>query len=194
MKKFFAILLAVVTTLALLPSCGAGNDNDPTKITAGEFMRGAKYFMLGNGLGGTLFVVPDRAIEGYNTTQKVTDANGAVIEETVSGMTGSVNVGSKGGLPATFQYTCHYDEKGVPTLAVLTISTIPSAESNQTLVDYFNQAQPDNENGDANVDLRGVVVLNIDFRTNLFTMTEQGNDDDDDDIREIGGTVIVRRK
>lgn len=194
MKKFFAVLLAAVTTMVLLPSCGGGNDTDPTKITAGEFLRGSKYFMLGNGLGGTLFVVPDRAYEGYNTVEKIKDANGNVIQENIAGMTGSVNVGSKGGLPATFQYTCHYDEKGVPTLATLTISTVQSAESNQTLVDYFNQAQADDENGDNNVDLRGVVVLNIDFRTNLFTMTEQGNEDNDDEVREIGGTVIVRRK
>ena len=82
----------------------------------------------------------------------------------------------------------------MPTLATLTISTVQSAESNQTLVDYFNQAQADDENGDNNVDLRGVVVLNIDFRTNLFTMTEQGNEDNYDEVREIGGTVIVRRK
>ena len=194
MKKFFAILLAVVTTLVLLPSCGAGNDSDPTKMTAKEFQRGAKYFMLGNGLGGTLFVVPDRSYDGYGETIKTTDANGLLIEETSSAVKGSVNVGSKGGVAASFQYTCHYDEKGVPTMAVLTITTIQSAASNQTLVDYFNQAQPDNENGDNTVDLRGVVVLNIDFRTNLFTMTEQGNDDNDDEVREIGGTVIVQRQ
>ena len=71
MKKFFAILLAVVTTLVLLPSCGGGNDTDPTKMTAQEFMRGAKYFMLGNGLGGTLYVVPNRVLDGYNKPVQV---------------------------------------------------------------------------------------------------------------------------
>lgn len=194
MKKIFGMLLVAVTALVLLPCCGGGGDSDPQKVTATEFQRGAKYFMLGNGLAGTLFVVPDSAFPGYGGEPIPEVGPDGVTTETVAGISGNIGVGSMSGPSATFQYDCYYDENGVPVSAVLHISTIEPQNGNDTLTNFFNEAVGDDEDGGGQqVDLRGEALITIDFRTNRFVMTEDAEEPDADPV-SIGGSVIVQRQ
>ena len=191
MKKFFGILLAVVSTLILLPGCGGGSDTDPTKITATEFARGAKMIILQNGLAGWLYVTPDQQFSGYTVTDQ-TDANGNIIAQEASAVYGQIGLsGSNNAGTAGYTYAVNYDENGVPTTAELTITTKASQAGNDTLVNFFNRAV--GEDGGEVADLRGAPVVKIDFRTNKFTITDVAADENDNDVPiEIGGTVVVQ--
>ena len=188
MKKFFGILLAAVSALVLLPGCGGGGDGDPQKVTATEFQRGAKYFMLGNGLAGTLFVVPECAFPGYGGDPDSETVDGALVEK-VEGIGGNIGIGTMSGPQATFQYDCYYDAEGVPERAILHISTIEPQDGNDTLTNFFNSAVGEDEQ----VDLRGEALISIDFRTNRFEMTDAADEPDADPVT-IGGSVIVQRR
>lgn len=190
MKKFFGILLAVVSTLILLPGCGGGGDTDPTKVTANEFARGAKMIILQNGLAGWLYVTPDQQFSGYTIVDEK-DANGNIIAQEAAAVYGQIGVGGNNGGRAGYTYKVNYDENGVPVTADLTISTQFSQEGNDTLVNFFNQAV--GEDGGEVADLRGAPVVKIDFRTNQFTITDVAeNDEGEDEPIEIGGTVVVQ--
>ncbi|MBE6417988.1 MAG: hypothetical protein E7033_05930 [Akkermansiaceae bacterium] len=178
MKKFFSILLTAALVLVSVPSCGGGGGSNPTRVTAPEFARGAKYIMLGNGLAGTLFIVPEKNYTGYKPETISYHPNGEPQQEKTGAVQGSIGVGVKGGTDCTFGYVCNYNEEGVPTDAELTISTIQSAQDKQTLVEFFNEATPDD--GEQAVDLRGVVTINIDYEAGAFTMKVRAGVDDDD--------------
>lgn len=194
MKKFFGILLAAISTLVLLPGCGGGSDGEPTKVTAEEFARGSKMIILQNGFAGWLYVTPDKQFPGYGIIIDTYDAEGNLISQQTPAVVGGINVGSVGGPTAGYTYTCNYDEEGVPTTAELIISTQQSQEGNETLINFFNEAIAEDENGGGEVaDLRGGAVVNIDFRTNKFTISEQEADEDGNNVLvEIGGTVVVQ--
>ena len=190
MKKFFGILLAVVSTLILLPGCGGGGDTDPTKVTATEFARGSKMIILQNGLAGWLYVTPDQQFTGYKVEDKI-DADGKIVSQKAPAVYGQIGVGGNNGGRAGYVYEVNYDENGVPTTAELTISTQFSQEGNDTLVNFFNQAV--GEDGGEVADLRGAPVVKIDFRTNQFTITDVVADEENNDMPiEIGGTIVVQ--
>lgn len=190
MKKFFGILLAVVSTLILLPGCGGGSDTDPTKVTATEFARGAKMIMLWNGLAGWLYVTPDKQFPGYGI-EDVKDGNGNIIAQNVPAAFGQIGVGGSNGGRAGYTYKVNYDENGVPTTAELTISTQVSQEGNDTLINFFRQAV--GEDGGEVADLRGAPVVKINFSTNKFTITDVAENAGGDDVPiEIGGDVVVQ--
>lgn len=193
MKKFFGILSAAISTLVLLPGCGGGNDGEPTKVTAEEFARGSKMIILQNGFAGWLYVTPNKPFPGYEPIDTY-DADGKLISQQTPAVIGHINVGSTGGPTAGYTYTCNYDEEGVPTTAELIISTQQSQEGNTTLINFFNQAIAEGENGGGQVaDLRGGAVVKIDYRTNLFTISEQEADANGNNVQvEIGGTVVVQ--
>ena len=192
MKKFFGILLAVVSTLILLPGCGGGSDTDPTKVTAKEFSRGAKMIMLWNGLAGWLYITPDKQVDGYGI-EDVKDGNGNIIAQKVSAVTGQIGVGGRNGGQAGYTYEVNYDENGVPTTAKLTITTQSPSDGNTALINFFNQAVA--EDGGQVADLRGAPVVEIDFRTNLFTITDVAENANGDDVPiEIGGPVVVQHQ
>ncbi|MBE6420361.1 MAG: hypothetical protein E7031_09560 [Akkermansiaceae bacterium] len=195
MKKFFGILLAAISTLVLLPGCGGGNDNEPTKVTAEEFASGAKMIILQNGFAGWLYITPNKQFPGYNVIDTC-DADGKLISQQAPGVVGGINVGSIGGPTAGYIYTCYYDEEGVPTEAELIISTQQSQDGNTTLINFFNQAIAEGENGGGQVvDLRGGAVVKIDFRTNLFTISEQEADANGNNVQvNIGGPVVVQHQ
>lgn len=201
MKKFFSIILTAALALVSVPSCGGGGDSHPTKITATEFARGAKYFMFANGLAGTLFVCPDKNFPSYDPQVTATYPSGATLQETSSAVDGSIGIGAKGKTRAIFEYVCEYDEKGVPVKAILTISTWDNSADDDTLVNFFNEATP--EDGEEVVDLRGAPTIEINFISNQFTMTARAGIDnepvdpdnpvvDEEDDRTIGGQVIVQ--
>lgn len=192
MKKFFGILLAAVSALVLLPGCGGG-DSDPTKMTAKEFARGSKYFIFQNGLAGWLYVVPDKQFPGYEVETKDVEAEG-MSGETAPAVVGTINVGGKGGPIGGFEYTCYYDEEGIPVTADLTITSQTSAEGNTALINFFNEAQGDD--GEQVTDLRGTPVIHIDFRSNNFTIKAnvQADNDPDDEVIEFGGSVVVQHQ
>ncbi len=205
MKKFFGMLLAAVSALVLLPCCGGGGDGDPTKMSAEDFARGSKYFMFGNGINGTLFVCPNYQYNGYQITDGVKygmDEEGNYIEDgkggyvyelvenskSVSAVSGTVNVGSKGGTPATFDYFCEYNDEGEPTRAILRFSTLPSGIDSQ-IDDWLSGALPDDQVNN----LQGAISISIDFITHSWSMTVLEEDDEGNQRENThGGGVVVQ--
>lgn len=205
MKKFFGMLLAAVSALVLLPGCGGGGDGDPTKMSAEDFARGSKYFMFGNGINGTLFVCPNYQYNGYQITDGVKyemDEDGNYIEDgkggyvyelvenskSVNAVGGTVNVGSKGGTPATFDYFCEYNDEGEPTRAILRFSTLPSGIDSQ-IDDWLSGAMPDDQVNN----LQGAISISIDFITHSWSMTVLEEDDEGNQRENThGGGVVVQ--
>ena len=204
MKKFFGMLLAAVSALVLLPGCGGGGDGEPIKMSAEDFARGSKYFMFGNGINGTLFVCPDYQYSGYQITDGVkykVDENGNYIEDgnngyvyelvenskLVSAVSGTVNVGSKGGTPATFDYFCEYNDEGEPTQAILRFSTLPNGIDSQ-IDDWLSGALTDDEVNN----LQGAISISINFITNSWSMTVLEKVDGNQQEKTHGGGVVVQ--
>lgn len=207
MKKFFGMLLAAVSALVLLPCCGGGGDGEPTKMSAEDFARGAKYFMLGNGINGTLYVCPSYQYSGYQIedgVRYVLDDDGNYVEDdkgnptyevignskTASAISGTLNVGSKGGVGATFDYFCEYNDDGVPVRALLRFSTLSSGVDS-VIDDWLSGAQAEDEVNN----LQGAVAISIDFVTNSWSMTVLEEDADGNQAENThGGSVIVQHQ
>lgn len=192
MKKFFGILLAAVSALVLLPGCGGGGDNDPTRITLEEFQNGAKYFELRGGFAGHLIIKSTEIAPGYDDDTADPELTDDIVFSSAKSTTvdGLIGIGVAD-TQAGYTYTCYYDENGVVQMGKIVISTVFNAAGNNDLVEFFNAAVPEGEE----VDVRGEVAVIVDFNNNSFYVEgmEIQDPNNPDDDRPISGTVVVRR-
>lgn len=199
MKKFFCSLLAVCSAFTFLPGCSGGGDSNPTVMSAEDFARGSKYFIFRNGLAGWLYVTPTVSETGYPGVTSGTElVDGVDVSiKTTPPMKGTIGCGAPKQYAAGYDYTCYYDDAGNPVKAKLTISTKDPSNDRTQLINWFNEATPDD--GETVQDLRNSPVIVIDFPSRTFEVTaEVANVNPDgppqNDVETFSGTVVVQRQ
>lgn len=191
MKKFFAILLTVLTTLILLPACGGGDDSgDATVMTGEDWAKGRKCIRLGNGTSATLYIYPNlnNVLVGDKYKPTYDGTTGNLLTEWAMNE-GYANIGGKQS-PAKLDfsyYECTYDADGNIVTATLNLNFKFTIPEDNDIINFFNQAAEE-EGGNAQT---GDITITLNYATGRWVLgTGEGGGDDDED--PVGSTFLVQ--
>ena len=192
MKKFFAILLTVLTTLVLLPACGGGGDDsgDATVMTGEDWAKGRKCIRLGNGTSTTLYIYPNLNNELVGTKYKATydETTGNILTEWAmnEGYANICGTQSEADLDFSY-YECTYDADGNIVTATMNLNFRFSIPEDNAIIDFFNQAAEE-EGGNAQT---GDITITLNYATGRWVLGNgEGGVGDDED--PVGSTFLVQ--